>query len=126
MFGASRKCSSNDNKHILKFFTEGNFSSSNEQNTWLHLNIPFGKFHLDIYNKMADDNGTAHPHEIDFDISKDHFCWIDIFIKWFEDYKLLYQFVRLLLKVEICPAFSGIIWRRDFLCFIRRIPLYFL
>ena len=59
MFGGSRKCSSNDNKHILKSFTEGNFSSSNEQNTWLHLNIPFGKFHLDIYNKMADDNGTA-------------------------------------------------------------------
>ena len=74
MFGGSRKCSSSDNKHILKSFTEGNFSSSNEQNTWLHLNIPFGKFHLDIYNKMADDNGTAHPHEIDFDISKDHFC----------------------------------------------------
>ena len=50
--------------------------------------FPFGKFHLDIRNKMADNSGTALPHETDFDISKDCFCWIDIFIMWFEDYQL--------------------------------------
>ena len=63
-----------------------------------------GKFHLDIWNKIADNNGiycSSTPHEADFDItvririSKDWFCWTDIFIRWFEDYKLLYQFVRL-------------------------------
>ena len=38
------------------------------------------KFHLDIRNKMADNNGTALPHETDFDItvriciSQDRFC----------------------------------------------------
>ena len=40
----------------------------------LHLYLPLGKFRLDIHNKMADNNGTALPHETDFDISKDHFC----------------------------------------------------
>ena len=39
----------------------------------LHLYLPFGKFHLDIHNKMAD-NVTALPHETDFDISKHRFC----------------------------------------------------
>ena len=48
--------------------------------------------------------GTALPHETDFDISQDRFCWTDIFITWFEDYQLPYQFVRLLLKVEICSV----------------------
>ena len=33
----------------------------------------FGKFHLDIRNKMADNNGTALPHETGFYISKDRF-----------------------------------------------------
>ena len=37
------------------------------------LCVPFGKFDLDIRNKMADNNGTALPHETDFDISKDRF-----------------------------------------------------
>ena len=30
--------------------------------------LPIWEFHLDIHNKMAD-NGTALPHETDFDIS---------------------------------------------------------
>ena len=34
------------------------------------------------------DSGGAFQHEADFDISKDSFCWIDIFIRWFEDYQL--------------------------------------
>ena len=42
--------------------------------TWLHLYFPFGKFHSDICNKMADNNGNTLQHEIDFDISKDRFC----------------------------------------------------
>ena len=49
---------------------------------------PFGKFHLDICIKMADNSGTALPHKTDFDISKNRFCWTDIFIMWFEDYQL--------------------------------------
>ena len=36
--------------------------------------FPFGKFGLDIRNKMADNGGTALPHKIDFNISKDRFC----------------------------------------------------
>ena len=60
---------------------------------WLHLYFPFGKFHLDIHNKMADKNGTALPYETDFDISKERFCWTDIFVWWFEDYQLHYQFL---------------------------------
>ena len=87
VFSASRNVSLNDDNHILKFFTEGfenlpssfffyskNLFSSTEQCTWPHLYFPFGKFHLDIHNKMADNNGTALPHETDFDISKDRFC----------------------------------------------------
>ena len=72
--------------------------------TWLHLYFPFGKFHLDIHNNKIADNGTALPHETAFDISKDRFCSTDIFIRWFEDFQLSYEFVRLLLKVEICSA----------------------
>ena len=30
---------------------------------------------------MGDNNGTALPHETDFDISKDRFCRTDIFIR---------------------------------------------
>ena len=81
VFNASRNISFNDDNHILKFFTKGfenltseNLLSSIEQYTWLHLYFPFGKFHLDIYNKMTDNNGTALPHETDFDINKDRFC----------------------------------------------------
>ena len=75
---------------------------------------------------MADNDGTALLHETDFDISKDRFCWIGIFITWFEDYQLPYQFVRFLLKVEICSAcVSAIIGRPDFQCFSRRTPLHF-
>ena len=48
--------------------------------------FPFGKFHLDIRNKMADNSGTALPHKIDFDISKHRFFLTNIFIMWFEDY----------------------------------------
>ena len=50
--------------------------------------LPFGKFHLDIRNKMADNSGTALPHKIDSDIRNDRFCWTNIFIMWFEDYQL--------------------------------------
>ena len=66
----------------MKFFTEGfgnllsSFSFNSEnllpsigQCTWVHLYFPFGKLRLDIHNKMADNNGTALPHETDFDIS---------------------------------------------------------
>ena len=84
----------------VKFFTEGfenlpssfffnseNHLSSIEQCTWLHLYFLFEKFHLKIHNKMADNKGTDLPHETGFDISKDCFCYIDIFILWFEDYQ---------------------------------------
>ena len=70
----------------MKFFTEGfenlpssffliskNLLSCIEQSTWLHLYFPLGKFHLDILNKMVDNNDTALPNETDFDISKDRF-----------------------------------------------------
>ena len=78
----------NDGNYILKFFTNGfknlpssfffnleNMLSSIEQWTWLHLYFLFGKFHLDICNKKANNNCTAVPHEIYFGIiSKDCFC----------------------------------------------------
>ena len=50
--------------------------------------FPFGKFHLDICDKMADNGGPALPLKIDFDISKHRFCLNNIFIMWFEDYQL--------------------------------------
>ena len=89
VFGASRNVSFNDDNHISKFFAEGfeNLPSSffiNSKSllssigycTWLHLYFLFdnGKFHLDIHNKMTDNNSNALPHETDFDISKDRFC----------------------------------------------------
>ena len=86
VFCALRNVSFNDDNQILKFFNEDfenllsrfffnseNLLSSIEQCTWLHLYFPFGKFYLDIRNKMADNNGTALPHKTDFDISKDRF-----------------------------------------------------
>ena len=86
MFGAWRNASFNDDNHIFKFFIEGfenlpsSFLFNSEillssigQCTWLHLYFSFEKFHLDIHNKMADNNGTALPRETDFDISNDHF-----------------------------------------------------
>ena len=69
------------------FFNSENLLSSIEQCTWLHLYFLFEKFHLKIHNKMADNKGTDLPHETGYDISKDCFCYIDIFIKWFEDYQ---------------------------------------
>ena len=86
--GASKNVSFSNDNHILKFFTEGFenipssfvffFSSENlfpsiEQCTWLHSYFPFGKFHSDIHNKMAVNNGTALPHETNFDISNNRF-----------------------------------------------------
>ena len=56
------------------FFNSENQLSSIEQSMWLHLYFLFRKFHGDIHNKMADNNGTALPHETDFDIVKDRFC----------------------------------------------------
>ena len=93
-------------RNKIKFlFNSQNLLSSIEQCMWLHLCFLFGKFHIDIHNKMAHNNGTDLLYETDFDITKDGFCWTDIFIKWFEDYQLLCQFARLLiLKVEICSA----------------------
>ena len=101
VFGASRNFSLSDDKYILTFFTDGfenlssssffnvgNLLSSIEQCTWLQLYFPFEKFYLDIHNKRVNNDGAAFPYETDFDISKDLFCWIDIFIRWFEDYQL--------------------------------------
>ena len=86
VFRASKNISFNDDNHILKFFIKGFenllssffFNSNNllrvfGQCTWLHLYFLFGKFHLDIHNKIADTNGTALPHETYFDIIQDHF-----------------------------------------------------
>ena len=75
-----------------------NLLLSIEQCSWLHLYFPFGKFHLKIH-KMAD----FHMKQI-LTLVRTVFCWIDIFIRWFEDYQLLYQFIRLLLKVLSCSA----------------------
>ena len=87
VFCASRKVSFNDDNHILKFFTEGfeNLRSSFFFNPKICYQVLssahgcifyflFGKFGLDIRNKIADNRGTALPHKIDFDISKDRFC----------------------------------------------------
>ena len=86
VFCASRNVSFNYNNHFLKFFTgfenlpSSSFLNSEnrllsiEQSMWLHLYFLFRKFHLDIHNKMADNNGTALPHETNFDIIKDCLC----------------------------------------------------
>ena len=88
VFGASRNISFNDDNHVMKFFTEDfenlpssfffynseNLLSSIGECTWLYLYFTFGKFHLDIHSKMADNNGIALTHEKYFDISKDRFC----------------------------------------------------
>ena len=73
VFGTSKNVSFNDN-HILKFFTKGfenllssflfsceNLFLSIEQCMWLQLCFLFRKFHSNIQNKMADNNGTALP-----------------------------------------------------------------
>ena len=38
---------------------------------WVRLYFLFGKFHLYIHKKMGYNNGTALPHETDFDNKKD-------------------------------------------------------
>ena len=48
------------------------------------LHFLFGKFHLDIRNKIADNSGTAFPDKIDFDIRNER---TNILIMWFEDYQ---------------------------------------
>ena len=103
VFGASKNVSFNNNNHVSKLFAKGfeNLSSSffffGSKNLlyieyWAaHVAafiLPIRKFHSDIDNKMADNNGFALLHQTDFDISNDHFCWNDIFIRWFEDYQL--------------------------------------
>ena len=71
VFCASRNVSFNDNNHILTFFTQGfeNLPSSSflilkicyYWAVWLHWwYFLFGKFYLDIHNKMA---VTLLPHE---------------------------------------------------------------
>ena len=98
VFSASRNVSFNDDNHILKFFTKG-FESlpssfflvpkvcyqvlSSARGCIFYFQ--FGKFHLDICNKMADNSGAALPHKIDFDIRSDSFCCTNILIMWFED-----------------------------------------
>ena len=85
---ASRNISFNDGNHISKFITEGfeNLPSSFFLISKICNKVlssargcifyyPFGKFHLDIPIKMADNSGTALLHKTDFDISKDRFCW---------------------------------------------------
>ena len=88
VFCASRNISFNDHNHILKFFTEGfeNLPSSfflipkvcyqvlSSASGCIFYFPPFGKFHLDIRNKMANNSGTALPHKIGFDIMNDRFC----------------------------------------------------
>ena len=88
VFCASRNVSFNDHNHILKFFTEGfeNLPSSfflipkvcyqvlSSASGCIFYFPPFGKFHLDIRNKMANNSGTALPHKIGFDITNDRFC----------------------------------------------------
>ena len=116
----ARNVSFSDDNLIFKFFTKG-FENllarfflipkicyqvlSSACAMRLHWYFPFGKFYLDIGNKMANNNVTVLPHETEFDISKDCFCWIDIFTMWIEDHQLLYQFFRLLLKAEVWSAF---------------------
>ena len=86
MFCASRNVSFNDDNHILKFFTESfeNLPSSFFLTPKVCYQVlisargcifyfPFGKFHLDIRNKMADNSGAALPHKIDFDIRNKRF-----------------------------------------------------
>ena len=81
VFGASKNVFFFNGNHILKSFTEGfenlpsrfpfsskNLFSSTEQCTWLHLYFPFGKFHSDIHNKMADNNGTDVRINPDLDL----------------------------------------------------------
>ena len=140
VFYASKNISFNDDNHILKFFTEGfenlppsfifnseNLLSSIEQSTWLHLYFPFGKFHLDIHNKMADNNGTALPNETDFDISMDRFCWTDIFIWRSEAIWRLSRWCYVMSGVGVSarryvPSVSAITCWSDFPCFSFRTP----
>ena len=81
------------------FFNSENLLSSIER-TWVHLYFPFGKFNLDMRNKVADNNGTALPHETDFDIIKDRFFEL-IYLSG--DLKTI-NCRRLPLKAEICSA----------------------
>ena len=117
VFVALRNISFNDDNHIMKFFTEGfenllssffyskNLLSSIGQSTWLHLYFPFRKFHLVIHNKIADNNGTALQYETNFDISARTVSVELIYLSGdLKTINLPYQFVILLLKVEICSA----------------------
>ena len=138
VFDASRNVSFNYNNHILKLFTEGfgnlplsfffdskNLLSSIGQCTCLHLYFLFGKFPLDIQNKMADNTGTAFPHETGFDIGKDRFCWTDIFIRWFKTINCHINLLDYYLRGRSVPPVSATICRPDFPCFIRRTPRHF-
>ena len=70
VFRASTNVSFSGNNHILKFFIKG-FKNlpSNFFLFWISV-IKYwpvhGKFHSDIQNKMAGNNGTAPPHERDY------------------------------------------------------------
>ena len=137
-FGASRNVSFNYNNHIFKLFTKGfenlpssfffnseNLLSSIGQCTCLHLYFLFGKFHLHILNKMADNTVTAFPHETDFDISKDRFCWIDIFVRWFKTINCHINLLDHYLRERSVLPVSATICRPDFPCFIWHTPWHF-
>ena len=101
VFGASKNVSFNNNIHVSKLFAKGfenlpssfffRFRKSSIEYWAAHVAafiLRVWKFHPDIDNKMADNNGFVLLHQTDFDISNDRFCWNDIFIRWFEDYQL--------------------------------------
>ena len=82
----------------------------------MHLYFLFGKFHLDIHNKIADNNGTALPHETYFDIIQDHFVEL-MYLSG--DLKTISYHINLLdyyLRWRSVPPVSAIICRPDFPC----------
>ena len=67
------------------------------------------KFHSNIHNKMDDNIGIALQHGTDFDIPKDRFCWIDMFISWFEDCQAWW----FLFNLKLYASFK---WKQKFVC----------
>ena len=137
VFGASRNVSFNDENHILKFFTKGfeNLPSSflfNSENLlsrigqcmWLHLYFPFGKFHLDIHNKMTIMVLLFHMKQILILVR----TFFVEFIYLSGNLKTINCHINLLhyyLKERSVLPVSAIICRPDFLCFNQHTPLHF-
>ena len=118
MLGASRNVSLNDDKHIslkvLKIYRQGFFFIL-KICYWV-LNNARGcnytyKFHSNIHNKMDDNIGIALQHGTDFDIPKDRFCWIDMFISWFEDCQAWW----FLFNLKLYASFK---WKQKFCVFV--------